>query len=132
MTLTRPKLWAAALLAAVFAAGLVVGWAAQTWSEQETRSRRGRRTDAWVANLSRELNLTDAQRDSVRAVYERRRAATRALWQQVRPPFDSLRSAMQRHIAAQLDPERRARYLELLAEREQRKKRGTTDTGKHD
>jgi hypothetical protein len=39
---------------------------------------------------------------------------------------------MQRDIAAQLDPERRARYLELLAEREQRKKRGTTDTGKHD
>jgi Spy/CpxP family protein refolding chaperone len=127
----RPTVWAAALLAAAFLAGAAAGWALRSWREpaasERERPRKGAETEAVVGYLSRELRLTEPQRDSVRAVLQRARPAMDSLWREVRPRIDSLRAAMQRDIAVQLDSARRARYARLVAEREHRSRR--TDSG---
>lgn len=132
--LNRSKVWAAALITTVFAAGVAVGWVADGWTDRDGRGRHHRGTDAMVTYLDRKLDLTTAQRESVRAVFQRRRLAVRALWKDVRPQLDSLRAELHTDIAAQLDDGQRARYLQLLAEKPQhdRKSRRSADTGKRE
>jgi Spy/CpxP family protein refolding chaperone len=71
-----------------------------------------------VAYLSRELDLSPAQRDSVRAIFTRHRPETDALWAQVRPRFDSIKARMRTEIDAQLTPEQRTRHQQLIDEAE--------------
>jgi hypothetical protein len=130
--LNRSRAWAAALLSAVFLAGVAIGWAAEEWRDGSRRHNRHRGTDAMVSYLDRKLSLTPPQRESVRAVLQRYRPATSALWREVRPRLDSLRETMQAEIAAQFDPERQARYLQLLAAKKHRdrERRARADTGR--
>jgi Spy/CpxP family protein refolding chaperone len=132
--LNRSKAWAVGLITAVFAAGMAVGWAADEWTDRDGRRRRSRGTEAMVTYLDRKLDFTPAQRESVRAVFQRRRVEVRALWRTIRPQLDSLRQAMHTDIAALLDESQRARYLQLLAEKEHRdrRKRRNADTGKRE
>lgn len=116
----RSRTWALALLAATFGAGIVAGWAMQAWADDRGRARGPRGPDAMVAYLAGELDLTAAQRDSVRAVFARHRPAMRALWESMHPRMDSLRQAMRADVAAQLTPAQQARYHELIAAWEQR------------
>ena len=128
----RSKAWAAALLAAAFLAGATVGWAVRSSRSQHGPHQRGRGTEAMVTYLTRRLDLTAEQHDSVRAVFQRHRAAMDALWTDVHPHLDSLREAMRGQIAAQLDSTRRERYLQLLARHEHRHRvggRGIDTTG---
>lgn len=118
----RSKTWAVVLLAATFGAGILAGWAIQARADDRSRSRGPRGTDAMVAYLAGELELTPAQQDSVRAVFTRHRPAMRALWESLRPRMDSLRQAMRAEVAAQLTPAQQARYRELVADSEQRRR----------
>lgn len=63
--------------------------------------------------LARELGLSVAQQDSVQAVFERHRPQMEALWREMRPRFDSLRTTVDSEIAVQLTPAQRARFAEL-------------------
>jgi len=116
----QSKAWAAALLAAAFLAGATVSWAVGSWRPDRGPRERGRGTEAMVTYLSKRLDLTAEQRDSVRAVFQRHRAAMDALWRDVHPRLDSLRQTIRGQIAAQLDSTRRERYLRLLAKHEHR------------
>ncbi|MBI1967736.1 MAG: periplasmic heavy metal sensor [Gemmatimonadetes bacterium] len=122
----RSKAWAVALLVAVFVAGAVAGWGLQAWADSRNggRGRGPRGLDATVNYLARELELTPAQRDSVRAVFTRRKAAMDALWQAVHPRFDSLRTVMRAEIRAYLTPTQQARYREMIEEMERRHRGG--------
>jgi Spy/CpxP family protein refolding chaperone len=115
--LNRSKLAAVGLLAAVFVAGGLAGWGGREAAERDDRGPR-RGPDAMVAYLSRELDLSSAQRDSVRAIFARHRPETDALWAQVRPRFDSIKSRMRAEIDAQLTPEQRTRHQQLIDEAE--------------
>jgi hypothetical protein len=130
--LNRPKLAAVGLLAAVFAAGGLAGWGGHDAVERDPDHRPRRRgPDAMVAYLSRELDLSDAQRDSVRAIFARHRPETDALWAQVRPRFDSIKTRMRAEIDAQLTTEQRARHQRLIDKAEhQRKERADSNKGK--
>jgi len=121
----RSKAWAVALLAAAFLAGATVSWAVRSRRPDPGPRGRGggRGTEAMVAYLSRRLDLTAEQRDSVRAVFQRHRAAMDALWTDVHPRLDSLRQAMREQIAAQLDSVQRERYRRLLTKHEHRHRR---------
>src|SRR3989475_2101422 len=77
--LNRSKLAAVGLLAAVFVAGGLAGWGGREATERDGRGPR-RGPDAMVAYLSRELDLSSAQRDSVRAIFARHRPETDSLW----------------------------------------------------
>jgi Spy/CpxP family protein refolding chaperone len=114
--LNRSKLAAVGLLAAVFVAGGLAGWGGHEAAERDERGmgpgRHG--PDAIVAYLSRELSLSAAQRDSIRAIFARHRPETDALWAQVRPRFDSIKTRMRAEIDAQLTPEQRAKHQQLI------------------
>ncbi len=128
--MNRPKLAAVGLLAAVFAAGGLAGWGGHAAAERDHgRGPRRRGPDAMVAYLSRELDLSDAQRDSVRAIFARHRPETDALWAQVRPRFDSIKTRMRAEIDAQLTPEQRARHQQLI-EKAEHHRRGREDSTK--
>ncbi|HEX9704757.1 MAG TPA: hypothetical protein VGA20_05885, partial [Gemmatimonadales bacterium] len=111
----RSKAWALALLAAVFVAGGAVAWGLEDWMDDRGRSGRRRGTDGMVAFLDDKLDLRPAQRDSVRAVFVRHRAAMDSIWSEVHPRVDSVRATMRAEISAQLDSAQRERYAQLVA-----------------
>jgi heavy-metal resistance protein len=127
--LNKSKLAAVGLLAAVFVAGGLAGWGGREAVERDGRGgglRRG--PDAMVAYLSRELDLSPAQRDSVRAIFARHRPETDSLWARVRPRFDSIKTRMRAEIDAQLTPEQRTRHQRLIdqAEHQRREREDST------
>ena len=81
-----------------------------------------------VAYLSRELKLTPAQSDSVRAIFARHRSEIEALWGQVRPRFDSIKTRVRAEIDAQLTPDQRARHQRLVEEAEHHRRGGGDST----
>lgn len=119
--LNRSKVSAVGLLAAVFLAGGLAGWGGREAADRDAgRGRHG--PDAMVAYLGRELDLTTAQRESVRTILTRHRPETEALWAQVRPRFDSIRTRVRAEIDAQLTPEQRAKHQRLIDEAEHHRK----------
>jgi len=128
--MNKPKLAAVGLLAAVFVAGGLAGWGGREAVERDDRGmgpgRRG--PDAIVSYLSRELDLNAAQRDSIRAIFTRHRPETDALWAQVRPRFDSIKTRMRAEIDAQLTVEQRAKHKQLIdqAEHHRREREDST------
>jgi len=124
--LNRSKLAAVTLLAAVFLAGGLAGWGGHEAAERDGgRGPRRRGPDAMVDYLSRELKLSDAQRDSVRAIFQRHRPETDSLWARVRPRFDSIKTRMRAEIDAQLTPEQRTLHQQLI-ERAEHHDRGSS------
>jgi len=128
-TLNRSKLSAVALLAAVFFTGAAAGWALRQSTDHD-RGGRGRGPDAMVAYLSRELKLTPAQSDSVRAIFARHRPETEALWAQARPRFDSIKTRVRAEIDAQLTPEQRAQHQRLVEQAEHHRRGGDSTKAK--
>ena len=127
--LNRSKLAAVGLLAAVFLAGGLAGWGGHEAAERDDRGPGGHRgPDALVAYLTRELKLSAAQRDSVRAIIARHRPESDSLWARVRPRFDSIKARMRAEIDAQLTPEQRTRHQQLIdrAEHHRREREDST------
>ena len=122
--LNRSKLAAVTLLAAVFLAGGLAGWGGRAVAERGDHGEGPRRRgpDAVVAYLSKELDLTPVQRDSVRAIITRHRPETDSLWAQVRPRFDAIKARMRSEIDAVLTPEQRARHQQLIDKAEHHRK----------
>jgi Spy/CpxP family protein refolding chaperone len=116
--LNRSKLAAVGLLASVFVAGGLAGWGGREAAARDSFGPGRRGPDALVAFLSKELDLSAAQRDSVRAIIARHRPETDALWAQVRPRFDSIKARMRGEIDAQLTPEQRVRHQQLIEQAE--------------
>lgn len=124
---SQSRIWAAALLVAVFAAGGATGWAVSRSTLSQPP--RGGGPDALTAYLARRLDLDAAQQDAVRAVLTRHHTEMQAIMSAVRPRLDSLRTTVRAEITAQLTPPQRERYARLLAELEhQRDERGHRDT----
>ena len=130
--LNRSKIAAVTLLAAVFLAGGLAGWGGREAADHRDDRRPGRRgPDAMVEYLSRELDLSAAQRDSVRAIFARHRPETDALWARVRPQFDSIKTRMRAEIDAQLTPEQRTRHQQLIDKSEHQRRERVDSGGRH-
>jgi len=120
--------WAVATLAAAFVAGGLVGWGLSTrlghhrWDGGPGFGPPGGPRGVH-ALLKRRLDLTAAQEDSVRVIFERHRPQMEALWRQMRPRFDSLRAVIDSEIAAQLTPPQRTRFEELRRRMDDRLRR---------
>ncbi|PYO86468.1 MAG: hypothetical protein DMD66_13580, partial [Gemmatimonadetes bacterium] len=78
---------------------------------------------------TRQLDLSAAQRDSVRAIIARHRPETDSLWARVRPRFDSIKARMRAEIDAQLTPEQRTRHQQLI-DRAEHHRREREDSAK--
>ncbi len=105
----KSKAWAVGLLIAVAVAGFAAG--------AVTDSRllhRGRGADGYAGYLTRELQLTAPQRDTVVAIVRRHRSEMRAVYAQIRPQMDSVRARVADDIRRILTPEQQTKYQQLL------------------
>lgn len=106
------KLWAIGLLAAIGVAGFASGAATMNYVGE-----RGGRTGgrcSYAGMLRRDLRLTAAQDDSVRAIMRRHRAEMRTAFETVRPQMDLIRARIRDEIRAVLTPSQQAAFRELM------------------
>ena len=86
-----------------------------------------RRRCSYSGMLQRELGLSEAQRDSVRAVFRRHGGEFRAALQPVQPRLDSIRAGIRAELRAMLTPAQQAAFDQLIArERTERGRRDST------
>jgi hypothetical protein len=111
---SRSKAWATVLLIAVFIAGGAAGWVAANWRRGPDRPLRG--PDAMAAYLARQLDLSAAVRDSIRAILERHHPDMEGILSAVRPRIDSLRGVMDQEIGRLLTADQRQHYAQLMAD----------------
>src|SRR6266571_3218252 len=90
---------------------------------------RARGLDRLMDELNAELRLGPVQRDSVRAILQRHRTRMTAVWETVRPRFDSMRAQMDSDVARQLTPEQQAKYRDHVTRYRHQKEQEKADTG---
>jgi len=130
--LNRSTTWAVLFLVATFAAGLAVGAGGRAlWVRYASAAApdRARGLDRMMVELNDELHLDPAQRDSVRAILQRHRTRMTAVWETVRPRFDSMRAQMDSDVARQLTPEQQAKYRDHVTRYRHQKEQEKADTG---
>ena len=115
-------------LAGVFLLGSVAG-ASASWalSQREFRALAGDRSafeKRRLHALSRELDLSDEQRDQIAAIFEKhhdeRRELTRDVFEKCGEPLREHKAKLTSEIHAVLKPEQRDRYDALMREHEGR------------
>ncbi|PYP52592.1 MAG: hypothetical protein DMD45_03695 [Gemmatimonadetes bacterium] len=129
---TRSTAWAAALLAATFAAGVAVGVGSRAlWIRYASAAApgRGRGVDRLMSELDRDLRLTPVQHDSVHTILLRHYTRISESWERVRPRFDTLRAAMDSDVSRQLTPDQQAIYRDLIARHRHQRERAKSDSG---
>jgi len=90
---------------------------------------RGHGGDPYVEMLARELDLTAAQRDTVRAILDRHRPGMDSIWIDVAPRMKAWREGVRDEIRTHLDSEQQRRYAEYTARRDaEREGRGKADS----
>lgn len=111
--LHRSKLYAAGLLAAVFAAGVAVGTgvsAAATDRRADRRQADRGERPTYAERLEQEVGLSAVQRDSVDRILDRYQDSMEVLWGEMRPRMDAVRASIRTDIAGLLDTAQQARY----------------------
>jgi len=108
----KSKVWAVTLLVSVFVVGLVGGAALHGWVAGRRAHHGGHET--YSGYLTRELQLSPAQHDTVAAILRRHRSEIRALFQGIRPQLDSVRANVAAEIRDILTPAQREAYQRLL------------------
>ncbi|HEU4761863.1 MAG TPA: hypothetical protein VFS74_06040 [Gemmatimonadales bacterium] len=114
--MATPRRNALVLLIAVFVAGLVVGVGGVAIAERSgihVLPHEQRRAGGYLEFLSHRLNLTPAQRDSVRSILERHHPTMDSMRAAVAPPFETLRKQIRSEIRAQLTPEQQQTFSDL-------------------
>ncbi|HYU38054.1 MAG TPA: hypothetical protein VEL29_08965 [Gemmatimonadales bacterium] len=129
--LNRSTTWALVFLVATFAAGMAVGAGGRAlWVRHASAAAPERRgLDRMMDELNAELRLGPVQRDSVRAILQRHRTRMTAVWETVRPRFDSMRAQMDSEVARELSPEQKAKYRDHVTRYRHQKEQEKTDTG---
>src|SRR6059036_4055811 len=133
--LNRSTTWSVVFLVATFAAGIAVGAGGRAlWVRYASAAapERSRGIDRMMKELNEELRLDPIQRDSVRAILQRHRTRMTAVWETVRPRFDSMRAQMDSEVARQLTPEQQAKYRDHVTRYRHQKDQEKTDTGSRD
>jgi hypothetical protein len=130
--LNRSTTWAAVLLAATFGAGVAAGAGGRAlWVRRAAAAapERGRGIDRMMGELNQELRLTPTQSDSVRAVLQRHWTRMSAVWETVRPRFDSMRAVMDSEVSRHLTPEQQVKYRDHVARYRHQKDQDRADSG---
>src|SRR5437899_9637239 len=108
---TKSKVYAISLLAAVGVAGFAAG--AATMSRADTRKPEDlRERCSYSGQLSDQLGLSQAQRDSIRAIMRAHRPEMQAIIAPVKERLDSVRARTREEIKLVLTADQRVRYDE--------------------
>lgn len=118
--MSQSRLKAFGLLLSVFVLGAVAGGAGWSWAEHRSAapSRPARVRDGMLTRMTAQLDLTQEQQDSIRAILKRHDPAMDSMWSEIRPRFDSLRAVVRGDIQGQLTPEQQRKYKAMLEQRE--------------
>lgn len=128
----KSKAWALALLVGVLILGavagvgvdrLLIGQPGAAVASSRARGERDRR-QGHLDWLAAELELTDEQRTQVEAIVERNRQEMAALWHEMQPRFEELKSQARAETRALLNEEQLAAYERLLQREAERRRRG--------
>jgi Spy/CpxP family protein refolding chaperone len=106
---------AVGMLALAAAAGGVVGSAITANASRDERGGRGHGPTWYIDLLDKELRLTPVQRDSVRAILDRREGAMDSILAEMRPRIDAARQVIRTEISGQLTAEQQEKYRQLTA-----------------
>ncbi|MBI1722787.1 MAG: periplasmic heavy metal sensor [Gemmatimonadetes bacterium] len=118
----RSKAWALGLLLAIGTAGFAGGAATMNYVGEQPKQ--VHRRCSYSGMLQRELNLTDAQRDSVRAIWRRHRGEFRAALAPVQPQLDSIRAGIRGELRAMMTPPQQVAFDRFLARERAERQRG--------
>ncbi len=115
----RSTLKATLLLIATFAGGALAGGAVIGLADRDKLP--GRKShdrhpgaDDHIEFLSRKLELTPPQKDSVQSILERHKPAMDSLWRQLGPRFETIRDSISNEIRRQLTPTQKQSYTEMI------------------
>jgi Spy/CpxP family protein refolding chaperone len=112
----RTGTWkAVGVLALAAVAGGVVGSAVTVGLGRGGREGHGHGSGWYIDLLDRELQLTAAQRDSVRAILDRRQGSMDSILAEMRPRIEAARAVIRHEISGQLTPEQQKMYVDLTA-----------------
>jgi hypothetical protein len=129
--LNRSTTWAVMLLAATFVAGIAVGAGGRAlWVRHAAAAapERARGIDLMMGDLNEELRLTPAQSDTVRAVLQRHWTRMSAVWETVRPRFDTMRAEMDAEVSRHLTPEQQLKYRDHVTRYRHQRDQDRTDS----
>ena len=116
---------AAFLLVATFVLGAVTGAAVMGYTSHRPDRPSSQGRAAWyLDHLTRNLDLTPVQQDSVKAVLGRYTPAMDSLMSEIRPRLDTVRTAMRSEIARFLDPRQQKEYEEMRQKHERERTAG--------
>jgi Spy/CpxP family protein refolding chaperone len=118
--MTKSTRTATLLLLAAFVLGALAGGAALALYGRPPGMGPGHSpgSSGYLSRLSKDLELTPVQRDSVGAILERYEPRMDSIWQDIRPRFETVRGELRSDIKAQLTPDQQRRYAELLERRD--------------
>lgn len=122
----RSKIWAVGLLLAIGSAGFAGGAATMNYVDEQPRQLR--RQCSYSGMLQRELHLSKAQRDSVRAIWRRHRGEFRSALSPVQPRLDSIRIGIREELRAMMTAEQRAAF-DRFQERERAERQRADSAG---
>ena len=109
------------LLALAFSLGALLGGGAMLLVDRGNHPPpevHGGGREGYLARLSREVELTDDQRQQVTQVLDRHEPVMDSMWRSVRAPFDAERQAVRREIRAVLTPGQVIKYDAMIARRD--------------
>src|SRR6185503_10274854 len=107
------------LLIATFAGGALAGGAVIAMADRDKLP--GQKShhhhpgsDDHIEYMSRKLDLTPAQKDSVQSILERHKPAMDSIWRQLGPRFETIKDSISNEIRRQLTPEQQQAYTEMI------------------
>ena len=112
--MNKSKLQATGLLLGTFVAGTVVGGATAAFAELDFDDEKNERP-SYIELLEGELNLTAHQRALAEEFISRYNDESHAIWDDVAPRYDELRSSVRSEIMDVLDPDQRNIYEGMIA-----------------
>lgn len=118
---------AALLLGAAFLVGALCGVAGMLLAAKSGMGplpRRERGSGGYVNHLTRVLDLTPVQRDSVRAIVERHRPAMDSLRREVAPRFETLQHTIRSEIRLQLSSDQQRKLSDMTKRFDSMRTRG--------
>src|SRR2546422_11304229 len=86
--------------------------------------------DRMLASLAQELRLTPAEHDSLAAILQQHWTRMNAVWDAVRPRFDSIRVEMDSAVVRQLTPDQAAKYRDHVTRYRHRQEQERQGGGK--
>lgn len=117
---------AAALLAAAFAVGILVGAGGTLladWNDGPAR-RESRGPRGYLQRLTHVLELDSAQRDTVQAILDRHKPALDSLRREMEPRFETLQQSIRSDIRSRLNPDQQRKFNDMTRRSDSMRNRG--------